>query len=152
MDERQKPRTGVQGFLGCPKVDLALRMLSIVLLTAHLPEVSIEGFLTGGEVLLSLEGLLIRRDGGQVLGTSLHRCTNRCETQTCIDLILAQVGRALRFLTEIKAVTLIALGRCHAVRTEEHFGTRVLTALARFTECAGYRVDTGAPFCFCHNC
>jgi len=151
MDERQKPRTGVQGFLGCPKVDLAARVLGVVGLTADFPEVSVEGFLTSCRVLLGLEGLLVGTDRGEVNRAICNGCLHRCEAGTCRDLLGGQSSRTFGLLAEVQTVTLIAFGGCYAVGAEEHFGARMLTVLARFTECAGYRVDTGTPFYFCHS-
>jgi hypothetical protein len=73
------------------------------------------------------------------------------ETLTDRDLLRGRFAYTFHFLAQVQAVTLIALGRGYAVRAKEHFGARVLTALARFTQCAGYAVDTGTPFYFCHD-
>ncbi len=150
MNERQKPRTGVQGFLGCPKVDLAARVLGVVSLTADLPEVRVEGLFASCRVLLGLEGLLVGSDRGEVNRAICDRCFHCCEAGTYLDLLGGQSSRTFGLLAQIKAVTLIAFGGCYTVGAEEHFGARMLTVLARFTECSGYRVDTGTPFYFSH--
>ena len=59
-------------------------------------------------------------------------------------------SRAFHFLTQVNAVTVAAGGLCYTVCAKQHFCTAVLAVLTRFTQCAGYRINTGTPFYFCH--
>ena len=93
-------------------------MLRIVLFAADLPEVSVEGGLAVGKVLLCLEGCLIGRDRAQVLTAGFYRCANGCEASACADLVLRHRSGAFGFLTQVQAVTVAGLGGCYTVRTE----------------------------------
>ena len=126
-------------------------MLRIIRIAADFPQVGEHRLLAAGGVLLRHEVDLILRDVLQVTLTSFDGAGYGRETVTSIDLVLAQRSRALHGFAQIQTVTLVALGRCRTVRAQQHFGTRVLTALARFCECSGYTVDTGTPFYFCHG-
>ena len=130
---------------------LAVAVLCVVGIAADFPQVGEHRLLAAGGVLLRHEVDLILRDVLQVTLTSFDGTGYRGETVTIVDLVLAQRSRALHGFAEIQTVTFVALGRCRTVRRQQHFGTRVLTALARFCECSGYAVDTGTPFYFCHN-
>ena len=115
------------------KLTLAARVLGVKRFTADFPQVSVESFLTVGEVLLSLERLLISIERGEVLRASVNRRTYDCEAETCIDLVLGDGSGAFCLLAEVQTVTLVTLGRCNAVGAEEHFGTAVLAVLTGFT-------------------
>ena len=102
---------------------LAVAVLGVVLLTADVPEVGTHGRLAACSVLLGDEGCLVGRDVLQVVSTLGYHCTNGCETSTNLELLGGRLGSTLGFLTQIQAVTLIALGRGYAVRAKEHFST-----------------------------
>ena len=42
-------------------------------------------------------------------------------------------------------------GRCRTVGCQQHLVARVLTALARLAQCAGYAIDTGTENYICHS-
>ena len=133
------------------RLAVALCVLRIIGVTTNFPEIGEHGLLAAGGVLLRHEVDLILRDVLQVTLTRFDGSRYRRETVTIVDLVLAQRSGALHGFAEVQTVTLVALGRCRTVRAKEHFGTRVLTALARFCECSGYTVDTGTPFYFSHS-
>ena len=97
---------------------LALRVRRVVLIAANLPQVSVEGGLAVGKVLLCLEGCLIGRDGAQVLTAGFNRCANGREASACAHLVLRYRSGAFGFLTQVQAVTVAGLGGCYAVCTE----------------------------------
>ena len=131
---------------------LASRMLSIVCLAFHHPIPRFQRLLASGEVLLGDEGLLIVRDLAQVLTTIADSRCNRCKAYACIQFTGARCRAALYFLTHVDAIAVWVLRCCYAVRTKQHLRAAVLAVLTRFTQCAGYTIDTGAPFYFCHSC
>ena len=67
---------------------LALRVRSVVLFAADLPEVSVEGGLAVGKVLLCLEGCLVGRDGAEVLAAGFNRCANGREASACANYFM----------------------------------------------------------------
>ena len=125
-------------------------VLRVVLVAADLPVPRFHGLLAAGEVLLGKEGLLVGCDLAEILGTVADGFRDCGEADASEEFTFGRNGASLHFLAEIQAVTVFRLGCCGTVGTEEHFGARVLTVLARFAECAGDMIDTGTPFYFCH--
>ena len=126
-------------------------MRLIVLLAADLPEVGLHGLFAAGGVLLCLERSQVGSDVAQVLTTGLDHCCYRGEAVTCPEFVLARSGGALYFSAKVKTVAIAALSRLYAVGCQQHLGARMLAALARFTQCSGYMINTGTPLYFCHN-
>ncbi len=126
------------------------RMLSIVRIAFDHPVPCLHGLLTTGEILLRKEGLLVSGDLGQIFLALIHHLRHRREADACEQLILRRGCCAFGFLAEVEAVTLVTLRGGYAVRTQQHFGTAVLTILTGFTQCTGYTINTGAPFYMCH--
>ena len=125
-------------------------MLGVVLVTADLPVVCFHGLLATGKVLLNHEVDLVLGDLRQILLALVHHLRYRREAHTCKQLVLGRTRATLGFLAEVQPVTVGVLGGRYAVGAEEHFGTAMLSAFTRFTQCAGNRINTGAPFYFCH--
>ena len=132
------------------KALLASGVLCVVRLATHFPQVRVEGLAAVGVVLLRLVRTLVSSDGGQVGSTVLNHCAYRGETLTRDDLQFVQRSRTLGFLPQEDTVTIGVLRRCRTVRTKQHFLTTVLGIRPRFTQCTGYRVNSGAPLYFCH--
>ncbi len=126
-------------------------VLSVVLVALKLPQVLRQGLATAGGVTLREERGVVLVDLHEVFTTQCHCLAYRIEACPDEQLLCRRVGRALHLTADIHAVTVIARGSRYAVGTKEHFGTRVLTALARFGECSGYAVDTGTPVYFSHS-
>ena len=116
---------------------------SVILLAADLPQVRAHGLLAAGSVFLRQECILVGRDLRQVALTSLNQRCYGCEALASLQLIAGRLGAALRLRAQVQTVAVFALGSGYAVGSQEHFGARVLSALAGFGECAGYMVDTG---------
>ena len=101
-------------------------------------------------VLLGVERCEVGRDLAQVVPALRHSTGHLRKTRTYQLLVRSDGCRAFHFLAQIQAVAIAAHGRCYAVRTEQHLRAAVLTVLTGFAQCAGYTVDTGTPFYFCH--
>ena len=125
-------------------------MLLIVGGTLDHPIPGFHGFLAAGEVFLGEEGLLVGCDLAEILRAVADSFCYCGEADASEEFTFGRNGAALHFLAEVQTVTVRVLGCCYAVGSEEHLGARVLTILARFAERAGYAVDTGTPFYFCH--
>ncbi len=66
-------------------------------------------------------------------------------------LVRGERVRVARYLlTQVQSVTLAVGGRCRTVGCQQHLVARVLTALARLCQCAGYAIDTGRENYICH--
>ena len=103
---------------GC---SLAARMLGVIRLTADLPEVRVEGFLTSCRVLLCCESLLVGTDRGEVNRAICDGCFHCCEAGTSRDLLGGQsTGTLVGFtLTDVQTRAVRILGRCGTVGTDE---------------------------------
>ena len=126
-------------------------MLGVVLVSTDFPQVLRQGLATTGGVALREERGVVLVDLHEVFATQCHCLAYRIEACSDEQLLCRWIGRALHLAADIHAVTVIARGSRYAVGAQEHFGTRVLTALARFGECSGYAIDTGTPIYFCHR-
>ena len=125
-------------------------MLCVIRLAFHHPVPRFHRAFTTGSVLLGKEGLLVCSDLGEVFATGVHRTCYRRETDACHLLVLRRTGAALHFLSQEQAVTVGVLGGRYTVGSKQHLVARVLPCFTRFTQCAGYRIDTRAPFYMCH--
>ena len=122
-------------------------MLLVVGCAFNHPVPRFQRLLATGEVLLRHERSFILGDGF----TGLDRSRYSGEACANCELLASRLSTALYFLTEVQTVTVFRLGGCYAVGTQQHLGAGVLTALARFTQCAGHMINTGTPFYFCHS-
>ena len=125
-------------------------MFLIVLSTTNEPIIGLEGLFAIGKILLREERLLVRRHQRQVLAAGFDRRCYSSEASASAKLVCSRRGGTLHLAADIDAVTVTARGGRGAVRAQEHLFAGVLTALARFGECSGYRVNTGTPLYFCH--
>lgn len=91
-------------------------MLRVIGVAADFPEVRLECLAAVGEILLCLEGFLVGGVGAQVLRACSYGCGDSFETCACQLLVCRDRCRTLRFLTDIDAVTVLALGGRYAVR------------------------------------
>ena len=123
----------------------------VVLQPADLPEVRVHGLLAVGKVLLCEEVDLVLGDLGQVFLTCRYHRTDSLETLTDSSLLRFERRGTLGLTADIYAITVTAGCRCYTVRAQQHLAARVLTALARFAQCAGNTVYTGTPYYFCHK-
>ena len=128
---------------------LALMRL-VVFAAAHFPEVRFHRFLASGSVFLRLEIDLVLGNLHQVGLAGLDSRCHGAEACACIEFVGRERGAAFHFLTQEKTVTIRILRSCYTVGTKQHLVTAVLRAGSRFTQCAGYAIDTGTPFYFCH--
>ena len=125
-------------------------MLRIICFATKLPEVRIHRLLASGSIFLREESSLVLRDLVQIVRTVPNGLTHSRKTRSHCHLAGRGRRAALRLLAQIQAVTIGVLGRRYTVGAKQHFLTAVLTILTGFTQCAGYTVDTRAPFYMCH--
>ena len=123
----------------------------VVLIPADFPQVSFHRAFASGGVLLLEEGCAVGCDLREILDTLVDSCQYLGEASARCELFRGHCRRAFHFLSQIHAVTVGVLRRCHTVRAEKHLLAAVLRVRTRFTQCAGYIVDTGTPFYFCHT-
>ncbi len=116
------------------------------------PQIRAHGFLAVRVVFLGIERCQVTGDLRQILLTCLHRTCHCRETRTLCLFVRCDRGGTFHFLAEVQAVAIAAGGRRYAVRTKQHLRAAVLPVLTGFTQCAGYTIDTGTPFYFCHSC
>ena len=115
----------------------------VILLTADVPVVRLEGLLAVGKVLLRHERCLVLGDFGQVVLALVHHLRYGLEAQADCPLVVRDRRAARRFLAEIKTVAVFAGGCRYAVGCQQHFLAAVLRVVTRFCQCAGYAIDTG---------
>ena len=96
-------------------------MFCVVLLTADLPQIRIEGLAATRKVLLGFEVLLVSRDRGKITLTRLDHLTYRSKTVACSQLILGGRRRALVCIRRlgIDALTVRVGGRSRTVRHDQ---------------------------------
>ena len=129
-----------------------LCMLRIILIATNLPQVSLHGLFASGSVLLRCESDLVVGNLREIRLAGLDSRCHGAEACACIEFVGRERGAAFHFLTQEKTVTIRVLRGCYTVGTKQHFVTAVLRVGSRFAQCAGYAVNTGTPFYFCHKC
>ena len=130
---------------------IALPIVSLVVfVAAHFPEVRFHRFLASGGVFLRLEIDLVLGNLREIRLTGFDSRCHGAEACACIEFAGRERGAAFHFLTQEKTVTIRVFRSCYTVGTKQHLVTAVLRAGSRFTQCAGYAVNTGTPFYFCH--
>ncbi len=119
-------------------------MLSIVLLTTHVPKVRFHGLFATGGVLLSLERCLVLRDLLEIRLAEFHclancgeACTSVQRARRLTDLVAVGVR-----LTDVQTRTIGALGRSRAVRTDQVLAVAVAIYFLRFCQGALYELNT----------
>ena len=148
---------GVVLYKGCARSRTSLSLssaawvLGVVGIAADLPVLRLQGLLATCGVALCKESLLVLGDLGDVLRAVADCRCYRGESYSSEKLVSTRRRAALHFLTQVQAVAVRVLRSCYTVRAQQHFRTTVLTVLTGFTQCAGYVIDTGTPFYFCHN-
>lgn len=125
-------------------------MRLIILVATNLPQVSLHGLFASGGVFLGLEVDLVLGDLREIRLAGLDSRCHGAEACACIEFVGRERGAAFHFLTQEKTVTIRVLRGCYTVGTKQHFVTAVLRVGSRFAQCAGYAVNTGTPFYFCH--
>ena len=144
---RKKNRSWERFFLYRSARRHRLRAQFVIL---QVEEVGVEGLLTSGQILLLVESSAVGLQGGEVLHTSLSGGGCLSEARAELQLVGRRRGTALYLLPQVQTVTMVVLRRCRTVSGQQHLVARVLTALARLRECAGYAIDTGTENYICH--
>ncbi len=124
--------------------------LRIIGCSADAPEITLHGALAARLILLGKEVRLVGGHVHQVFRTLCNRTGHRTESRTDLAFTCRDGGGAFYFLAQIEAVTVGTGGCRYAVGAKQHFVAAVLRVVARFCECAGYGINTGAPFYFSH--
>ena len=126
-------------------------MLGVVRCAADEPEVRFHGLFAVRRVLLREERCLVGRRVLEAVLTSSYCSCDSGEAYADTHLLGRYRSRAGYFFTQIHAVAVGVLRLRYAVCAQQHLRTTVLTVLTRFTQCAGYRINTGTPINICHD-
>ena len=125
-------------------------VLGVVGGSADAPEITLHRALAARLILLCDEVSLVGSHVHEVF-RALRYCTRyRTESRTDLTLTCRDGCGAFHFLAQVEAVTVGTGGRRYAVGAKQHFVAAVLRVVTRFCECAGYGINTGAPFYFSH--
>ena len=112
---------------------LAARMLGVVDVALHFPEVLGHRAAAARGVLLGLEGDLVRGDLGEVFATFCYSGRDSCETLANVQFETRRHRASFHRLADEQAVT-VGVGGCSgAVRTKEHMLAAVLRVRTRFS-------------------
>ena len=107
-------------------VGLAARVLRVVLLTANVPQIRLEGLLAVRIILLCKEVSLVGVDIHQVLFASLDSSSDSCEASACPELIAVRccVPCVTVCCKGVHPLTVGIGGRCHSV-----YGNQVIAVV-----------------------
>ena len=133
-----------------PLAERGLTIRLVVRRSADVPTVRLQGLQATRLVFLRVERRDVLCGLRHVLATGSYSAGDRREACTLCLLVSGDGCRTFHFLAQIQAVAVATCGRGDAVRAKQHLCAAVLTTLTRFTQCAGYTVNTGTPFYFCH--
>ena len=125
-------------------------MLRIVGGELEAPQVTLVSLFAVRLVLLGDESGLVGRHLHQVLGTGCHGACDDAEAVTSCHFGRPNGSGTLHFAPQIQSITFVTGGSRYAVCCQKHFGARVLAALARLCQCAGYAVYSGGESYTCH--